>query len=345
MTKEKILVINTMCIGDVMLTTPALRVLKNNFPQSHITMLLDKSCQSIIENNSNVDEIIPLDKKAVDKSIFSLIKFIEKIRKRKLDLVVNLSCNERSAIITAFSGAKKKIGYVHRGKGLFLDGKVPFSIIPQGKRHMADAHLDVLATLGLTDLTNNGLEIFPNLEDQSFAEKFLTENGFQEDDILVGLNTGAKWLSKRWTKEGFAALADALQREYGVKVIIFGGPEDVERVEEIISLISQKPLVATGKTTLKQLAALIKHCKVFITNDSGPMHIAVGTKTPVIALYGPSPTGGFSPYGEGHTIIRKNLPCSPCNKHQCDHHQCMQEISVKEVLAAAAKYLRGKENV
>lgn len=336
--KKRILVINTMCIGDVMLTTPALRALKNNFPNSHLAMVVDKSCQAVLENNPNVDEIIPMDKKAVDKSIFTLLQFIKQIRKRKLDLVVNLSCNERSIFLTAFSGAKKKIGYAHRGQGIILDGKVPFKDIPEGKRHMADANLAVVGSLGLKK-ENNGLEIFPTQEDEKFAARFLKENGVGKDEVLIGLNTGAKWLSKRWTKEGFAALAKALQKRDKVRVIFFGGPEDVERVKEIAALLPEKPLIAAGKTTLRQLAALIKKCRVFITNDSGPMHIAVGTKTPVIALYGPSPIGGFSPYGQGHTIIRKDLPCSPCNKHHCDHHQCMQGITVEEVLTAVDKYI------
>jgi len=343
--KKQILVINTMCLGDVMLTTPALRVLKQNYPHSHIAMLVDKSASQIIQNNPHVDEIIALDKKEMNKSVFSLLKFVREIRKRKLDLVVNLSCNERSDFITTFSGAKKKIGYLHKGKGLFLDRKVSFAPIPAGKKHMADAHLDVLATLGIEDLSNNGLEIFPTAEDEAFAVEFLAKNNIFPDEILVGLNTGAKWPSKRWKKESFVKLADILQEKY--QVIIFGGPEDVERVQEITSLMQKKPVIAAGKTTLKQLAALIKHCQVFITNDSGPMHIAVGTKTPVVAIYGPSPVGGFSPYGQGHSVVRKDLPCSPCNQHNCEQHTCMEELSVEEVLNVVEKHLkaRGKNNV
>ena len=336
--KVEILVINTMCIGDLMLTTPALRVLKTNFSNSHIAMIVDQRYKEVVEGNPHLDEIISLDKKGQHKGLAGIWNLVQRLRKRKLDLVVNLSCNERSTIITILSNAKKKLGYAHRGQGFFLDGKIPFKIIPQGKRHMVDAHLDILRIFNLDCSNHNGLEIFPSNDDHTFAQHFLQENGVKDDELLIGVNAGANWPTKRWSREGFAQVADALVEKYSARVIFFGGPDDKEMVNAVISMMKNRPIVATGKTTLKQLAALINRCKLFITGDTGPMHIAVGVKTPVVAIYGPSPVGGFAPYGDGHTIIRKGTCCSPCGKHHCDKHDCMKLITAEEVLKAVENY-------
>lgn len=334
---KKILVINTMCIGDIVLTTPVFHVLKKNLPAAHIVMLTDMRYQAVLENNPNIDEFISLDKKGVHKSCKGVLQVLSEIRKRKFDLVVNLSCNERSIFFTLFSGAKKKLGYAHKGQGFFLDGSVPFAAIPAGKRHFADSNVDIIRSLDLSDYSHNGPEIFPDAEDYKFAQEFWQKAGVNNETLVIGFNMGANWPSKRWTENGFFEVAEKIKAKYQAEIVFFGSRDDLPLVERVTEKLTFQPLIAAGKTTLRQLSALMRRCKVILTNDTGPMHIAVASGVRAVAIYGPSPVGSFAPYGEGNTVICHHIDCSPCGRHECTDHRCMKEITSHEVLKEIEK--------
>lgn len=328
--KKQILVINTACIGDLVLNTPALRVLKNNFPNSHISMLVNKRYKEMLEGNPNLDQIIALDKRGEHKSFSGMWKLIRLIQSKELDLVVNYSISERSIVTVALSGAKRKLGYF------------PFNLKLGKRGHIVNNQLELLKKLKLKNYDHQGLEVFPAKVDEQFAKAFLQENGVENKDILIGLNPGASWPNKKWSIEGFSSLADQIVKRYGAKIILFGGPEDLMCVENISNMMQARSISAAGKTTLRQLAALLKRCKLLVTGDTGPMHISIGVRTPVVALFGPSPLELYGPYGEEHTVIRKNLPCSPCKENKnCAKHDCMKLITVEEVMEAVEKYMRG----
>ena len=338
----KILVINTMCIGDIVLTTPVFHVLKKNIPDSHIAMLTDMRYQAVLENNPNIDEFISLDKKGIHKSCKGVLKVLSEIRKRKFDVVINLSCNERSIFFTLLSGAKKKLGYKHKGQGFFLDGSVPFADIPAGKRHFADSNVDIIRFLNLPDYSHNGPEIFPDSRDYKFADEFWQKAGVNAADLVVGFNIGANWPSKRWIENGFRAVAEKIKAKYQAEIVFFGSPDDLPLVKRVTAGLSFQPVIAAGKTTLRQLSALMRRCQAILTNDTGPMHIAVASGVRVVAIYGPSPVGSFAPYGEGNTVICHHIGCSPCGRHECTDHRCMKEITPEEVLKEIEKCLTGK---
>jgi len=321
MAGKKILVINTMCIGDLVLCTPLLSVLKNNSPQDYLAVLANKNNAEILMGNPWVDEIISLDKKGKEKGIAGMFSLIKKIRAAKFDLVVNLTTSERALGVTYLSGAKRIIGHA------------PFLKKHSGNVHKVEEHLSLLAKLNLADYKHNGLEVFPAIEAVKYIDDFLLSA--QAKKLLIGLNPGASWPNKKWAPEKFAALADNLAKKDGVSVVFTGGKEDNPLVREIIGQMKTKPLDLSGKTNLQQLAALFKKCQLVITGDTGPLHIAVGVKTRVIGLFGPSSAAIYGPYGEGHTIIKKDLPCSPCNQNKsCPKQDCMKLIEVEEVLTA-----------
>lgn len=336
--KEKILVINLMHIGDLLLVTPVLRALRSQYLDAYIALLADKKLEDLVRLNKNIDELIVIDKKGYHNTPFRYLEFIGQIRHKNFDIVINLHANERASFIAALSGGKKIIGYSTLGPGLFFD-----KVVPNRKaiKHQVHAHFDVLwEGLAIHDFGDRGIEMWLDEAAENTANTIWGDAyGNKPEEQLtkvVGLNIGASWPTKRWPKESYARVAERLL-DKGYGVAFFGGPMDVALVEETLALMNQPrqhPLlkVFTGKMSLMELAALLKRCAVLVTNDSGPMHIAVAMKVPVVSMFGPSPVPGFYPYNDTSVVIKTSLFCHPCGKHQCPtKHECMWEIDVDTV--------------
>ncbi|NMA73211.1 MAG: glycosyltransferase family 9 protein [Bacteroidales bacterium] len=326
---NNILVINLMYIGDLLFTTPFLYVLRRDFPGAKISMLADKNNSLVIRYNPNIDELIEIDKKGFHNKLPNYIELIRQIRGHKYDLVINLHPNERASAIAAFSGAKDIVGFSARAFRLFFDSPM----MERTDIHQANSYLEVLKTVGTTDFKNNGLEI--SVDDDSLCKADEAWNrSFEDNPTVIGLNTGGSWPTKRWTKQGFAKLADMLLlNDYGVA--FFGGPMDKADVNEIISLMTYSKhhllKVFTGDTTLLEMAALVKKCAALVSGDSGPMHIAVAQKVPVIAIFGPSNPVRYHPYGQQNAVIQSQQVCLSCGEHECKHHSCMKDITAEQV--------------
>ena len=199
-------------------------------------------------------------------------------------------------------------------------------------QHMVEVYLNVLRKMNLkVEPRLPFLEIRESAQNK--IDNMLSDWGLNSNQKLIALNTGGSWLSKRWTAEGFARLGDVLNRKYG-KVLFVGGPDDLPLVAKIINLMKTKPLVATGKTDLPELAALLSRCDLVISNDSGPVHVAAAVGTPTVTIFGPSDDVKYRPLGEKHRVVKTEIDCRPCGKHQCPlgHHRCMTEITVDQIL-------------
>lgn len=331
----KILVINLMHIGDLLLVTPILRTLRSNYPTAHIALLVDRKLEDLVKYNINIDELITIDKKGYHNKISNYLQFICDIRRRNFDIVINLHKNERASFIAALSGADKIVGYSTFGPGLLFD-----QVVENRKKikHQVHAHFDVLReTLGITDIDDRGVEMWLDKPTEDIAAQ-LWEQAFPEQIPIIGLNIGASWPTKRWPRESFAQLADKLI-DAGYGIAYFGGPMDEEIVNQAIDLMKYKDKAQvvrfTGKVGLLELAALLKKCQVFVTNDSGPMHIATAMRVPVVSMFGASPVIGFYPYNDISVVLKSPLPCHPCYKHECNIGlECMYSISVNDVLKA-----------
>ena len=343
-----------MHIGDLLLVTPVLRTLRTNYPEAHIALLADAKLADLVRLNQNIDELIAIDKKGHHDKLINYLKFIGEIRQKKFDLVINLHKNERASFIAALSGALKIVGYATFGPGLLFS-----QVMENRKRtkHQVHAHFDVLTeTISITTIDDRGIEMWLDeaaevaaelIWQQAFPGKSPLERGApQEQGVsrstspspVIGLNIGASWPTKRWPKEYFAELADRLV-DHGFAIAYFGGPMDVEIVDQAISLMKHKnhPQVVklTGKVSLMELAALLKKCAVFVTNDSGPMHIATAMNVPLVSMFGASPVEGFWPYNDISIVMKTPLSCHPCYKHTCKLGglECMYAITVDQVFA------------
>jgi heptosyltransferase II len=328
-------VINLMHIGDLLLVTPVLRTLRTNYPAAHIALLADAKIADLVKYNENIDQLIAIDKKGHHDKLWNYLQLIQAIRQEKFDLVINLHRNERASFIAGLSGAEKIVGYSTFGPNLFFD-----KVLENRKavKHQIEAHFDVLReTLGITLIDDRGLEMWLDQAAENTADRLWQEAFSGSAMPVVGLNIGASWPTKRWPKEYFAQLADRLL-DLGYGIAFFGGAMDTGLVEETLSLMKQteplKVAVFTGKVSLLELAALLKKCRVFVTNDSGPMHIAVAMGVPLVSMFGASPVTGFSPYNDSSVVLKSSLPCHPCYEHSCRRGDlgCMYGITVDLVL-------------
>ena len=337
----KILVINLMHVGDLLLVTPVLRTLRTNYPEAHIALLADSKLRDLVRLNKNIDELIEIDKKGYHNSLINYLRFVFAIRRRRFDLVINLHANERASFIAAFSGGKKVVGYASFGLGILYDFCMKNR---KAVKHQVHSHFDLLKEgLGIKRMDDRGIEMWLDEEslasaDQLWAKAFSNCHGEHSEAIcppVIGLNIGASWPTKRWPKEYYAELADRLlEKGYGIAYL--GGPMDEEIVQEAISLMKHKDSphigVFTGRMTLMELETVQKKCTALVTNDSGPMHVATAMNVPLVSIFGPSPVTGFYPYNKTSIVVKTPIHCHPCFRHHCDTLECMYAITVDEIL-------------
>ena len=349
----KILVINLMHLGDLMLATPILCTLRKNFPTAHLALLADKKLADLVQYNKHLDECI-----LIDKTISDLIKMIPQLRAKNFDLVINLHRNERASALAAFSGGKKIVGYSKPGFAKFFDKVLPNPSIARhvkrgfkteyfpGTQHQVHSHFDVLRqACGIEKIFDNGLEMWIPDDVEREAEKIFIDNF--GDTKVVAFNIGASWQTKRWLDSYFAQCADNLiERGYGIAFL--GGTMDREIVMSCVEKMRHKKSarlkIFTGKFSLAMLAGFLDNCVLFLTTDSGPMHVGVARNIPIVTMFGASPVPGFYPYDAKDILIKSPEPCHPCGQHICpragdDNLACMKKIPVDVVMQCVFELL------
>jgi len=338
---KKILVTFLMHLGDLTLTTPFIHALRKAAPDSHIAFLADEKLKDVVLHSPYLDEIITIDKKGRDNSILALMACERHLSRMDSDVLINLHPNERCSFICAMTKTKLRAGVSHRIFKPFWDVFTPLD----RKLHAADMYLNVLEQLGVEKIEHNGLEIFPGDDDFAHAEDFWRYHGVFRSDKLIGFNIGSAVLTKRWPGERFAEVADYFAGR-GYKPVFFGGSMDEEIVHDAVSKMKTTPVVATGAFNIGSLAATMRRCSLIITNDSGPMHVAISQKTPIVAMYGPSHPEIYGPYTKDAVIVTAVPPCEGCAagmKHKCPDMQCMTRLTVKQVIDAAEGMLEKYE--
>ena len=328
----KILIIQTAFLGDVVLTIPLIQAAKK-YLKAQISVVCIPSTKNILEGHPSIDEIIVFDKKNSEKGFFSLIKFIKKLKEKKFDVAIIPHPSFKSGLISYLAAIPERIGFSNSAGRFFFTNKVFFD----KNKHQLERYLDLLKHFGI-EVKEEKTEIYIDEEGKKFADYVLPKN-----KIIFGINPGSIWATKRWPAEKYAQLADKIITEFGAEILIFGGPDDIDIAKNVEKNMEQKAINFAGKTTLKQLSVLTQMCKVFVTNDSGPMHIAAAMNIPVVAIFGPTiKQFGFFPYSKKAIVIEKNVPCRPCSPHgpnKCPekHFNCMNKITVSEVFDAVKK--------
>ena len=320
---EKILLIRLSSLGDIVLTTPAIRAIRAHFPNAYIAMLVAKQSADILQQNPHLNEIIQFNRSVKDKDTGEMLRIIRILRQRKFALTFDFQRKFRTELLMYFSGASERIG-----KGKLCTIRVP----EQGNKHAIEHYFDLLHAAGIP-AENRQLELFLAESERADVHHSFEEAGITEMELKVGLFPGAGWKLREWMPERFAAIGDRLIRHFKAQVIIFGGPKEIDLVHTVSNLMNEPAIPFAGKLHIRQLAACIERCDLFLTNDTGPMHIASAVGTPTVALFGPGNHIRFQPLGDSHTVIRHDVPCSPCKQFtdKCKNNICMKQISVDEV--------------
>jgi len=334
---KKILIFNVNWLGDVLFSTAVIRNIRRNFPDSFIACIIPSRCYPVLKGNPHLDEIIIFDEKDRHRGVFSQLRFADALKSKNFDMVFLLHRSFTRALICRLAGIPERIGYNTKNRGFLLTKK--FKAPDIHSLHRIDYYLNVIEKSGLR-VEDRYTEFFVSDEDIEFVDDFLKKQKLNSADFLVAINPGGNWMPKRWPKEYWAELADALDAELGAKVIITGSQNDSSLVTHIKEGMKARPIIACGVFNIKQLGALCKRIDLFITADTGPLHIAnaAGAKR-IIALFGPTSAEITGPYPlKNVVILQKDVGCKiPCYEVRCKDNRCMKAITPREVVEEARK--------
>lgn len=341
---HNILVIKLRYIGDVLLATPVLRALREAFPTARLTMAVNRGTEDILKENPDLDEVLVVDRAGPVANL----RFLREVRRRRFDCAIDLTDGDRSAVMAWASGAPIRVGFndEHRWRG-----RLYTSVVTSQAAHRLDRDLTVFQALGLTPAygppvlrtsPEEEMEVIELLEGLGVGN---TSDASHRPLVLI--HPGARYWFKAWPVERFAELSDRLSDTYGCRMLIGGAEQDRRTGEAIYARARSAPILLAGRTDLRQFAAILKRCTLFIGHDTGAMHIAAAVGTPIVALFGPSDPAEWAPRGRHVSILYKGLDCRPCFHPTCERGEenCMRQISVDEVYEAASKWMALKETV
>lgn len=358
---KRILVVKLSDIGDVLTATPALRALRESFPAARLDALIPPNSAPVLAESPLVDDVIVFDKFQYDRpidafrpsSLAALVRFARDLRRQCYDCLVILHHlttrwgTLKYALLAVTSGAKVRVG-LDNGRGWFLTHRVPDEGF--GAKHEVEYWLDAVGTIG-AGTEDTSLEMAIGAEDEAFVNDQIPMTKSQTPRPVVAIHPGSGGysLARRWAPKGFAQVADALVERYRARIVLVGTPAD--GVSQVASLMRSEAVNLEGSTNLRQLAAILKRCDLFIGADSGVMHLAAAVGTPLVAIFGPSNHRAWGPWPRDgrHIILHADLPCSPCSyvgykvgqREGCEAMTCMKAIAPEMVLAAAERLLQG----
>jgi ADP-heptose:LPS heptosyltransferase len=339
---RSVLVIRTAYIGDVVMTLPVLKPLRELFPGARISFLTSAGAVEVLKNNPFVDEVIAYDPFwFYPSSMRAYGKFMQQMRTRSFDLVIEARADIRDILLLTWPlKARYRLSYDVGGGGYLLTHVVPYP----GLKHKVEYHLDLVRYLGYQ---GNGLEwgIYPSDQERQRVSAIMAEQGICQPFIAV--HPGSRLPLKRWSAQRYGALCDGMVEKYGMPVVVFGAGSEKALVADMASCMKRKPVMLAGALSLREMAGMLARAALFICNDSAPMHLAAAVKTPTVAIFGPSKSVETRPYGEGHCVVEKEFPCrSACDENTCRYERynaCMEDLSVDDVFHAAEELLRRTE--
>jgi len=338
--KTNILVIKTSATGDVILSVPSLRAIRQRFPDADIKVLVGLASREVLDRCPYVNGLIVCDFKGKHRTFSGMWKLSSELRKDVFDIAIDLQNSRRSHILGFMSLASRRYGYSNKKFSFLLNNSIkddaPY-LDP------VDHQMRILKLAGVKTIDKT-LEMWPSDEDIKKMDRMLEESWAGPKQSLVGINVraSAKWISKNWPPSNMAQFCDRLAGEFNARVVLTGTSSDIEVGDLIARLTRSKPINAIGKTGINELAGLMKRFKVYITPDSGPMHVANAAGTPCVALFGPTDPKRHFLSGEGHVLITRQaeFKCAPCYKPNCQKKiNCMKKITVDEVFDAVRPYL------
>jgi heptosyltransferase I len=333
---RRVLIVKPSAIGDVVHTLPILELLRRRWPGAHIAWLVTPVCAGLVEGHPLLNEVIRFDRRLFARFwrpgvMRALWQFLRGLRRRRFDLVIDFQGLLRSGVMTWATRAPHRVGFANARElaWLFYNHRVPVGTMEQ---HAIDRYLKLAAAVGCE--TQPLRFVFPVTDaDRSRVAELL--GGVPEYAVLL---PGTNWATKRWPVEHFASLVRPLRERFGLASVVAGGPGDAELGQAIPGAMN-----LAGRTTLRELVALLEGASLVVANDSGPMHIAAALGRPLVTPFGPTNPIRTGPYGRMDSVVRMELPCSPCYSRRCRNPvqlQCLRELDPQRVLEMAEREMR-----
>ncbi len=336
---KRILMVRTDRLGDTILSTPAIASLRNKFPQSHIAFMCRPYTKDVVEGNPYLDEVIIYDKYGKHKDLKGTIEFVRMLKEKKFDWAIILHPTTRAHLVTFLAGIPVRIGW-DKKLSFLLTKKIPHAK-QEGKKHEMQYTLDILRQINIP-ITIEELYFPVDYKSQQKIDEMLKSHGIQKREKFVVIHPSASCPSKRWPDKYFSQLTNMIKDKLGLNVIVVAAPTESKHGQKIIE--ENDVVDLRGKLSIAQIGALLSQASLFISNDSGPVHIAAALKTPVISIFGRKNPGlaplRWRPLGENSYFFHKEVGCQKCLAHDCDKgFLCLKEIKPEEVFELAKKIL------
>ncbi len=342
---RRILLIKPSSPGDIIHALPVLHGLRRRYPAAHIAWLVATPFANLLELDPALSEVIHFDRSRFGRLGRSLtvtgefLAFVRSLRLREFDLVIDLQCLFRSGFLSRACGAATRIGFDAAREFAWLFYTHKIHVADRATSHAADLNYRLAPLLGFQDIGMN-FSITLAEEDHAHAAYLLGEADIDAGEGYVVLVPATRWETKCWPADRFGALAEKLRLSHGLRSILVGGASDISCGQRAADASGGAAVNLCGRTTLRQLAAVVEHASLVVTADSTPMHMAAALDRPLVAIFGPTNPARTGPYGRMADVVRIDLDCSPCyfkKLVQCPYqHACMDRLDVDRVSAAAA---------
>jgi lipopolysaccharide heptosyltransferase I len=329
LTPRRVCIIKPSSLGDVVHATPVLSALRERWPDAHIAWVANRGLAPLLEGLAGLDEVIPFDRVAAGRSPIGwlgAVRFMAGLAQRRLDLAIDLQGLLRSALMTAATRARVRVGLADAREGAVH--AYTHVIAPEPAHvHAVDRMLDIARAFGC-EISDPRFEIATRGDDIEWARRILSD--VPSPRLVV--NVGARWVTKRWPPEQFAAVASRAVAERGAGIVAVGASEDAPLVAALVAQIEGAAVLdLCGRTGLRQLATVARACEVFLSNDSGPLHLAAAVGTRVVGVYTCTSPRRTGPYGRRASVVKSGIWCAGSCLKTCDRMDCMRELTAEVV--------------
>ncbi len=340
--RRRILVRAANWVGDAIMMTPALHSIRLNFPSARITLLAKPWVMPVFENSPDVDERMVYQAGTRHRGWQGIWRLAGDMRRQRFDTVILFQNAFEAALLAFTARIPHRIGFTTDGRGLLLTERVR-TWRPLKKGHLIDYYLGLLAGAGMR-IFDRRLRLVITPAEERAASRYLTDVGFKAAATIIGFNPGATFgTAKRWLPDRYVRLGQRMIAELGARILIFGGPDETDLGTRLAAEIGPGAFNLCGQTTLRQAMALIAQCRLFITNDSGLMHVAAALDVPQVAVFGPTDPVATGPSSDASRLVHLPEACefSPCLKPHCPivDQRCMTAVSEELVMQAALEML------
>lgn len=332
---ERILVIRTDRIGDVVLSTPVLTALRRSFPSAFIAMMVRPYTRDVVSGHPHADEIVLDDRPGLNSGIAGFVRLLRMVRRHRFDMALLLHPSFRLALLCFLAGIRFRVGTGYRAYSFLFSRRV-YHHRKKSDRHELDLNLDLARAVGAR---LDQVAFFLHIPDQDriSTESRLRSHGLSSGSAFMVIHPGSGGSAMDWPLSGFAALGDRILGEMGLPVVITGNKAESPLVDRLCSMMYREPLRLDGALSIKELLALLSRARLLVANSTGPLHMAVAVGCPVVGLYCPLAACApvrWGPYGYPASVLTPPLPpCRKCTQARCPSFNCMELITGDQVFA------------